>query len=64
MLDGRARVTSGARSLASRCRRGICVACELWEDAQRVAEARGETVSDEVRASLERYVKRNRNLLD
>lgn len=37
---------------------------ELWADAQAVAAARGESVSDEVRASLERYVKRNRKLLN
>lgn len=43
--------------------RGVRVPDELWEDAQRIAEIRGESVSDEVRASLERYVKRNRNLL-
>lgn len=44
--------------------RGVRVPTELWEDAQRVAEARGESVSDEVRAGLERYVKRNRALID
>jgi len=44
--------------------RGVRIPDELWEDAQRVAAARGEYVSDEVRAALERYVKRNRALLD
>jgi len=44
--------------------RGVRIPDELWEDAQRVAAARGESVSDEVRAALERYVKRNRALLD
>lgn len=43
--------------------RGIRVPDELWEDAQRVAKARGEDVSAEVRAGLERYVRRNRDLL-
>lgn len=44
--------------------RGVRVPDDLWEDAQRVAKARGEDVSAEVRAGLERYVKRNRHLLD
>lgn len=43
--------------------RGIRVPDELWANAQAVAKARGEDVSAEVRASLERYVKRNRHLL-
>lgn len=43
--------------------RGVRIPDDLWEDAQRVAEARGEAVSDEVRAALERYVKRNKDLL-
>ncbi|RLK47602.1 hypothetical protein C7474_2194 [Microbacterium telephonicum] len=44
--------------------RGVRVPDELWEDAQKIAKARGEDVSAEIRAGLERYVKRNRNLLD
>lgn len=32
----------------------------LYEDAQRIAADRGESVSEIVRAALERYVKRNR----
>lgn len=44
--------------------RGVRISDDLWEDAQRVAEVRGESVSDEVRAGLERYVKRHRRLLD
>ena len=38
--------------------RGIRVPDELWEAAQQVAADKGETVSDEVRRSLERYVKK------
>lgn len=38
--------------------RGIRIPDELWEAAQQVAAERGETVSDEVRRALERYVKR------
>lgn len=37
---------------------------DLWAEAQAIAAARGETVSDEVRAAIERYVKRNRHLLN
>lgn len=44
--------------------RSIRIADELWADAQKVAAARGEDVSAEVRSSLERYVKRNRSLLE
>ena len=44
--------------------RGIRVPDQLWEDAQAVAEARGESVSDEVRAGLERYVKRNIHIIN
>lgn len=40
--------------------RSVRIADELWEEAQAVARDRGESVSDEVRAALERYVKRNR----
>ena len=43
--------------------RGVRVPDQLWEDAKAVAAARGEDVSTEVRAGLERYVKRNRHLL-
>lgn len=43
--------------------RTVRIGDELWHQAQAVAEARGETVSDEVRAGLERYVKRHRNLI-
>lgn len=38
---------------------------ELWDAAQAVAKARGENLSaDVLRPALERYVKRNRNLLE
>lgn len=40
--------------------RAVRVPDELWEAAQAVAKERGETVSDEIRAALERYVRRNR----
>lgn len=40
--------------------RGVRVSDDLWKEAQRVAAERGETVSDEVRRALERYVKRHR----
>lgn len=43
--------------------RGVRVPDELWQDAQAVAKARDEDVSAEIRAGLERYVKRNRHLL-
>lgn len=33
---------------------------ELYQDAQRIAAERGESVSDVVRAALERYVKRHK----
>ena len=37
---------------------------ELWDAAQAVARARGESLSGDVlRPALERYVKRNRELL-
>lgn len=39
--------------------RGVRVPDDLWKEAQKVAAARGETVSDEVRRALERYVKRH-----
>lgn len=38
---------------------------ELWDAAQAVAKARGESLSaDVLRPALERYVKRNRHLLE
>jgi predicted HicB family RNase H-like nuclease len=40
--------------------RAVRVPDDLWEAAQSVAAERGESVSDEIRRSLERYVKRNR----
>lgn len=40
--------------------RAVRVPDELWEAAQEVAASKGETVSDEIRSALERYVKRNR----
>lgn len=40
--------------------RAVRVPDELWEAAQAVAADKGESVSDEIRRSLERYVKRNR----
>ena len=39
--------------------RGVRVPDDLWTKAQRVAADRGESVSDEVRRALERYVKRH-----
>lgn len=44
--------------------RTVRISDELWEAAQRIAEVRGETVSDEVRAGLTWYVKKYRYLLD
>lgn len=44
--------------------RSIRIPDEMWNQAKAVAEARGEDVSVEVRAGLERYIKRNRHLLD
>ena len=43
--------------------RAVRIPDALWQDAQAVAAAHGESVSDEVRAGLERYVKRHRHLL-
>ena len=40
--------------------RGVRIPDNLWQEAQRTAAERGESVSDEVRAALERYVKRHR----
>lgn len=42
--------------------RNIRVADDTWTAAARIAAARGVTVTDVVRASLERYVRRNRAL--
>jgi phosphoribosyl 1,2-cyclic phosphodiesterase len=56
-------VTPTLRSMPNRPRtpiRGIRVPDELWAAAQQVAADKGETVSDEVRRSLERYVKKVR----
>ena len=39
--------------------RTIRVPDELWDAARDKAEQRDETVSDVIRAALERYVKRN-----
>lgn len=40
-------------------RRTIRISPEEWQAAAEVAEARGENVSEVIRASLRRYVKRN-----
>lgn len=40
--------------------RAVRVPDDLWIAAQEVAAERGESVSDEIRSALERYVKRNR----
>jgi predicted transcriptional regulator len=40
--------------------RTVRVPDELWVEVKAVAEQRGDTVSDVVRAALERYVKRSR----
>ena len=37
--------------------RSLRIADELWEAAKRAASERGETLTDAVRAGLERYVK-------
>lgn len=37
---------------------------ELWSDALTVAAARGESVSEEIRRALKRYVRRNQALLE
>ena len=39
--------------------RAIRIPDELWAEAKRVTAERGETVSEVVRAALERYVKRH-----
>jgi len=44
--------------------RNIRVAEPLWSAARAVAEAREETVSDVLRAALERYVARNRQVIE
>jgi hypothetical protein len=44
--------------------RAIRIPDQLWRDALAVSAARGEDVSSVVRTGLERYVKRNRSLLD
>lgn len=40
--------------------RTVRVPDELWEEAQRIAEDRGESLSEVIRAALEAYVRRNR----
>lgn len=40
--------------------RGFRIPDDLYRAAQEIAQERGETLSDVVRAALERYVKRNR----
>lgn len=40
--------------------RSVRVPDELWDAAKAVADERAESVSDEIRRSLERYVRRNR----
>ena len=39
--------------------RNVRVADPLWSAARAVAESRGESLSDVIRAALERYVKRH-----
>lgn len=39
--------------------RNIRVEADLWERAKAVAEARGESLSDVLRAALRRYVQRH-----
>jgi predicted transcriptional regulator len=39
--------------------RNVRVADDLWRRARAVAERRGESLSDVIRAALERYVKRH-----
>lgn len=39
--------------------RNVRIADDLWKRAQEVADSRGETLSDVMRAALERYVKRH-----
>lgn len=39
--------------------RNVRVADGLWQRVRTVAESRGESVSDVIRAALERYVKRH-----
>lgn len=38
--------------------RNVRVADDLWQRARAVAQVRGESLSDVLRAALERYVKR------
>lgn len=44
--------------------RTVRVTDALWEAAQAVAAARGETVTDVIVTRLERYVRQHRHLLD
>lgn len=37
---------------------------EVWDDARRIAEKRGEVISDEIRKFVHQYVNENRALLD
>lgn len=39
--------------------RNVRIADPLWDRAKEIAERRGESVSDVLRAALERYVKRH-----
>lgn len=43
--------------------RNVRIDDELWANAKGIAASRGETVSDVIRAGLERYVEANRGLL-
>lgn len=36
----------------------------LWEDARKIAELRGDRISEVIRTLLEGYVRRHRKLLD
>jgi len=40
--------------------RTVRVPDAVWDQAKRIAEARGETLSDVIRAALERYIVRHR----
>jgi hypothetical protein len=50
---------SGMPNQPKTTERAILIPDELWRDALRVAESRGESVSDAVRRLLSRYVKRH-----
>lgn len=43
--------------------RPVRIEDQLWSDCREIADARGESVSEIIRASLERYRRRHKDLL-